>query len=139
MKELRIVFMGTPILPSGILRELVQKDYPIAESSQHPTNPLGGAKGNPSAVKEFALTHRLPLLQPHSLKDESFLNNLKAWNANLQIVVAFRMLPRVVRDMPNYGTFNLHASLLPQYRGAAPFNGPSLMSHGNGGHYLFHR
>ena len=121
MKELRIVFMGTPDFAVGILRELVQKDYPIAGVVTAPDKPSGrGQKVTPSAVKEFALTHRLPLLQPHSLKDESFLNNLKAWNANLQIVVAFRMLPRVVWDMPNYGTFNLHASLLPQYRGAAP-------------------
>ena len=88
-----------------------------------PDKPAGrGHKLQPSAVKSFAVEHNLPLLQPEKLKDEAFLDALRRWNADLQIVVAFRMLPEVVWSMPRLGTFNLHASLLPQYRGAAPIN-----------------
>jgi methionyl-tRNA formyltransferase len=123
MEKLRIVFMGTPEFAVGILDTILQHNYEVVGVITAADKPAGrGQKIKYSAVKEYALTHELPLLQPTNLKDESFLAELKALNANLQIVVAFRMLPKVVWEMPSLGTFNLHASLLPNYRGAAPIN-----------------
>ncbi|TGD56773.1 methionyl-tRNA formyltransferase [Flavobacterium humi] len=124
MKALRIVFMGTPDFAVGILDAIVkQKKHEIVGVITAPDKPAGrGQKVKFSAVKEYALGQQLPLLQPTNLKDESFLAELKSLQANLHIVVAFRMLPKVVWAMPELGTFNLHASLLPDYRGAAPIN-----------------
>jgi methionyl-tRNA formyltransferase len=122
-KDLRIVFMGTPDFAVESLRILVENRYNIAGVITMPDKPSGrGHKIRYSAVKKYALDNNLPLLQPERLKDEAFLKELEAWNAGLQIVVAFRMLPEAVWDMPRFGTFNLHGSLLPQYRGAAPIN-----------------
>lgn len=122
-KDLKIVFMGTPDFAVESLRILVENDYNIVGVITMPDKPAGrGHKLQFSAVKQYSLEKNLPLLQPDKLKDEQFLSDLKAWNADLQIVVAFRMLPEIVWDMPKLGTFNLHGSLLPQYRGAAPIN-----------------
>jgi methionyl-tRNA formyltransferase len=123
MEKLRIVFMGTPEFAVGILDTILQNNYEVVGVITAADKPAGrGQKIKYSAVKEYALAHNLHLLQPTNLKDEGFLAELQALNANLQIVVAFRMLPKVVWDMPSLGTFNLHASLLPNYRGAAPIN-----------------
>jgi methionyl-tRNA formyltransferase len=123
MEKLRIVFMGTPEFAVGILDTILQNNYEVVGVITAADKPAGrGQKIKYSAVKEYALAHNLHLLQPTNLKDESFLAELQALNANLQIVVAFRMLPEVVWKMPSLGTFNLHASLLPNYRGAAPIN-----------------
>jgi methionyl-tRNA formyltransferase len=123
MKQLRIVFMGTPEFAVGILDTIIKNNYNVVGVITTADKPAGrGQKIKYSAVKEYALTNNLALLQPTNLKDESFLEALKALNANLQIVVAFRMLPEVVWKVPELGTFNLHASLLPNYRGAAPIN-----------------
>ena len=123
MNPLRIVFMGTPDFAVGILDSLLQNHYTVVGVITVADKPAGrGQKVKFSAVKDFALAHNLPLLQPTNLKDDVFLHQLAALKANLQVVVAFRMLPKVVWEMPKYGTFNLHASLLPQYRGAAPIN-----------------
>ena len=123
MEKLRIVFMGTPEFAVGILDTIIKNNYNVVGVITAADKPAGrGQKLKFSAVKEYALKHNLPLLQPTNLKDEAFLSELKALNANLQIVVAFRMLPKVVWEMPALGTFNLHASLLPNYRGAAPIN-----------------
>ena len=123
MEKLRIVFMGTPEFAVGILDTIIKNKYEVVGVVTAADKPAGrGQKIKYSAVKEYALAHDLKLLQPTNLKDESFINELKSWNANLQVVVAFRMLPEVVWRMPKLGTFNLHASLLPNYRGAAPIN-----------------
>ncbi|WP_417358455.1 methionyl-tRNA formyltransferase [Flavobacterium sp.] len=123
MNKLRIVFMGTPEFAVGILDTIYNNNYDIAAVITAPDRPAGrGQKVKFSAVKEYALEKGLKVLQPTNLKDETFLTELKALNANLQVVVAFRMLPEAVWKMPELGTFNLHASLLPQYRGAAPIN-----------------
>ncbi len=123
MEKLRIVFMGTPEFAVGILDTIVKNNFEVVGVITAADKPAGrGQKIKYSAVKEYALEHNLNLLQPTNLKDESFLSELKALNANVQVVVAFRMLPEVVWKMPKYGTFNLHASLLPNYRGAAPIN-----------------
>ena len=123
MEKLRIVFMGTPEFAVGILDTIIKNNYEVVGVITAADKPAGrGQKLKYSAVKEYALAHNLTLLQPLNLKDETFLAQLKALNANLQIVVAFRMLPKVVWEMPSLGTFNLHASLLPNYRGAAPIN-----------------
>lgn len=123
MEQLRIVFMGTPEFAVGILDSIIKNNYTIVGVITAADKPAGrGQKIKYSAVKEYALANNLTLLQPTNLKDENFLEELKALNANLQIVVAFRMLPEVVWKMPKFGTFNLHASLLPNYRGAAPIN-----------------
>ncbi|WP_140486675.1 methionyl-tRNA formyltransferase [Flavobacterium sp. GSA192] len=123
MEKLRIVFMGTPDFAVGILDQIVKNNYNIVGVITAADKPAGrGQKIKYSAVKEYALANNLNLLQPTNLKEESFLAELKSLNANLQIVVAFRMLPKVVWEMPQFGTFNLHASLLPNYRGAAPIN-----------------
>jgi methionyl-tRNA formyltransferase len=115
--------MGTPDFAVESLRALVEGGYNVVAVVTMPDKPAGrGHQLQYSAVKQYALSVGLPILQPERLKDESFLADLKAYNADLQIVVAFRMLPEVVWSMPRLGTFNLHASLLPQYRGAAPIN-----------------
>lgn len=122
-KDLRIVYMGTPDFAVEPLRCLIQGGYNVVGVITMPDKPAGrGHKIQYSPVKQYALEHRLSLLQPEKLKDETFVEELRAWKADLQIVVAFRMLPEVVWNMPRLGTFNLHASLLPQYRGAAPIN-----------------
>lgn len=122
-KDLRIVFMGTPDFAVESLRVLVENNYNVVGVITMPDKPGGrGHKLQYSAVKEYALQQNLPILQPEKLKAESFIEELKVLKADLQIVVAFRMLPEIVWNMPSLGTFNLHASLLPQYRGAAPIN-----------------
>jgi methionyl-tRNA formyltransferase len=123
MEKLRIVFMGTPEFAVGILDTIIKNNYEVVGVLTAADKPAGrGQKIKYSAVKEYALENNLKLLQPTNLKDETFLAELKSLNANLQVVVAFRMLPEVVWKMPKLGTFNLHASLLPNYRGAAPIN-----------------
>lgn len=115
--------MGTPEFAVGILDTIIKNNYEVVGVITAADKPAGrGQKIKYSAVKEYALEHQLHLLQPTNLKDEDFLSELKSLNANLQVVVAFRMLPEVVWKMPKLGTFNLHASLLPNYRGAAPIN-----------------
>ena len=123
MKDLRIVFMGTPDFAVASLKALVEANYNIVGVITAPDKPKGrGKQLGESAVKEYAKSVGLPILQPSNLKSPEFIEELKSYKADLQIVVAFRMLPVVVWDMPRLGTFNLHASLLPQYRGAAPIN-----------------
>jgi methionyl-tRNA formyltransferase len=123
MEKLKIVFMGTPDFAVGILDTIYRNNYEIVGVITAPDKPAGrGQKVSMSAVKVYALEKNLRLLQPTNLKSEEFLEELRSLNANLQVVVAFRMLPEVVWKMPKLGTFNLHASLLPQYRGAAPIN-----------------
>lgn len=123
-KDLRIVYMGTPDFAVESLRCLVEGGYNIVGVVTMPDKPVGrhGSVLQPSPVKIYAVEHGLKVLQPEKLKDELFIEELRALNAHLQIVVAFRMLPEIVWSMPPMGTFNLHASLLPQYRGAAPIN-----------------
>ena len=123
MEKLRIVFMGTPDFAVGILDTIYQNNYEIVGVITAPDKPAGrGQKVSTSAVKDYAVSKNLRLLQPTNLKSQDFLTELKSLNANLHVVVAFRMLPEVVWKMPKLGTFNLHASLLPEYRGAAPIN-----------------
>ena len=123
MEKLKIVFMGTPEFAVGILDSIIKNNYEVVAVITAVDKPAGrGQKLKFSAVKEYAVANNLKLLQPTNLKDETFIEELRALNANLHIVVAFRMLPKVVWDMPKLGTFNLHASLLPNYRGAAPIN-----------------
>lgn len=122
-EDLRIVYMGTPDFVVESLKVLYENGYNIVGVVTMPDKPAGrGHKIQFSPVKQFALDHNLRLLQPERLKDEAFVDELRSLNADLQIVVAFRMLPEIVWNMPRLGTFNLHASLLPQYRGAAPIN-----------------
>jgi len=122
-KDLRIVFMGTPEFAVTTLKGILEANYNVVGVITAPDKPAGrGRKLNASAVKKFAESQNLRILQPTNLKDEAFLEDLKSLNANIQVVVAFRMLPKAVWQMPEYGTFNLHASLLPDYRGAAPIN-----------------
>ena len=122
-KDLRIIFLGTPDFAVENLKALVEDGQNIVAVITAPDKPAGrGRKMQETAVKQYAKEQNLFLMQPYNLKDESFLKELKLLNADLQIVVAFRMLPVKVWDMPRLGTFNLHASLLPQYRGAAPIN-----------------
>ena len=119
----RIVFMGTPDFAVESLKRLHEAAYTIVGVVTMPDKPAGrGQKIQYSPVKQYALAHNIPVLQPENLKNEAFTTELKALQADLQIVVAFRMLPEVVWNMPRLGSFNLHASLLPQYRGAAPIN-----------------
>ena len=121
--DLRIVFMGTPDFAVASLKTLVENGYKIVGVITAPDKPAGrGKKLAESAVKQYALQNNLTILQPEKLKNPDFVNELKNLKADLQIVVAFRMLPEIVWSMPKYGTFNLHGSLLPQYRGAAPLN-----------------
>lgn len=123
MRDLRIVFMGTPDFAVATLDALIKAKLYVVGVVTAPDKPAGrGQKMQQSAVKKYALDHNLTILQPGNLKSEEFLDQLKNLNGNLQIVVAFRMLPKAVWQLPEYGTFNLHASLLPNYRGAAPIN-----------------
>jgi len=122
-KKIKIVFMGTPGFAVGALKKLVDKGYNIAGVVTSPDKPAGrGRKIQEPEVKQFARQNNLFILQPENLKDPNFINNLKQLKPDLFIVVAFRMLPKIVWEIPKFGTFNLHASLLPQYRGAAPIN-----------------
>jgi methionyl-tRNA formyltransferase len=123
-KDLRIVFMGTPEFAVGSLQLLVEGGYNVVAVVTQPDKPVGrhGSVLRASAVKEYALSKGLPVLQPVKMKDPEFLQELASCKADLQVVVAFRMLPEVVWAMPRFGTFNVHAALLPQYRGAAPIN-----------------
>lgn len=115
--------MGTPDFAVATLKTLVENDYKVVGVITAPDKPAGrGRKLNESAVKKYAISNGLNLLQPTNLKNEDFIEELRSLNANLQVVVAFRMLPKVVWEMPKFGTFNLHASLLPDYRGAAPIH-----------------
>jgi methionyl-tRNA formyltransferase len=122
--DLRIVFMGTPEFAVETLQALVENGYQVVAVVTQPDKPVGRhqTEMQPSEVKKYALSQGLPVLQPEKMKDPVFLEQLRSYNANLQVVVAFRMLPEVVWAMPEYGTFNVHAALLPQYRGAAPIN-----------------
>ncbi|MEH6405828.1 MAG: methionyl-tRNA formyltransferase [Leeuwenhoekiella sp.] len=123
MRDLRIVFMGTPDFAVASLKAIVEAKYNVVGVITAPDRPAGrGQKLRESAVKEYAAGHNLKVLQPTNLKNEAFLKELEDLRANLQVVVAFRMLPQVVWQLPEYGTFNLHASILPDYRGAAPIN-----------------
>ncbi|MCZ4222102.1 methionyl-tRNA formyltransferase [Pedobacter rhodius] len=120
---MKIVFMGTPDFAVASLDALVKADFDIVAVITAPDKPAGrGQKLNESAVKKYALEKGIPVLQPEKLKNPGFLEELKSYQADLQVVVAFRMLPEVVWNMPPKGTINLHGSLLPQYRGAAPIN-----------------
>lgn len=123
-QELRIVYMGTPDFAVEPLSHLVEGGYNVVGVITMPDKPVGRHQTElfTSPVKKYALEHGLPILQPEKLKDENFLTELRALKADLQIVVAFRMLPEVVWAMPKFGTINVHASLLPNYRGAAPIN-----------------
>lgn len=116
--------MGTPEFAVETLKALVENDYNVVAVVTQPDKPVGRhqTEMQPSEVKKYALEHNLPVLQPVKMKEPEFVEQLRSYNANLQVVVAFRMLPEVVWDMPEYGTFNVHAALLPQYRGAAPIN-----------------
>lgn len=123
MSDIRIVFMGTPDFAVATLDALLKAKLNVVGVITAPDKPAGrGRKIHQSAVKKYAIENNLTVLQPTNLKNEEFIASLKSLNANLQIVVAFRMLPKIVWQMPKYGTFNLHASLLPNYRGAAPIN-----------------
>ncbi|MBQ7511431.1 MAG: methionyl-tRNA formyltransferase [Prevotella sp.] len=123
-EDLRIVFMGTPEFAVETLRALVENEYNVVAVVTQPDKPVGrhGSVLQPSAVKQYSVEHGLPVLQPEKMKDPGFVEQLRSYGANLQVVVAFRMLPEIVWAMPEYGTFNVHAALLPQYRGAAPIN-----------------
>jgi methionyl-tRNA formyltransferase len=119
----RIVFMGTPEFAVASLDALIKAEYNVVGVITAPDKPAGrGMKINESAVKKYAIEHSLHILQPEKLKNPEFLSQLKSLNADVQVVVAFRMLPEVVWNMPPMGTINVHASLLPKYRGAAPIN-----------------
>ncbi|MCP3660789.1 MAG: methionyl-tRNA formyltransferase [Bacteroidetes bacterium] len=123
MKKLKIIFLGTSEFAIPSLKILLDNGYDIPLVITVPDKPQGrGRKVLPSPIKKFALENNLKILQPSNLKDESFLKTLREYKADLQVVVAFRILPREVWNMPKFGTLNLHASLLPQYRGAAPIN-----------------
>jgi methionyl-tRNA formyltransferase len=120
---MRIIFMGTPAFAVESLKVLHQSNHAVVAVITAIDKPAGrGRKLNQSAVKEYALSENLNILQPNNLKDEDFLEQVKAFNADMFVVVAFRMLPKVLWSLPKYGTFNLHSSLLPDYRGAAPIN-----------------
>jgi methionyl-tRNA formyltransferase len=123
-EDLRIVFMGTPEFAVETLQALVENGYNVVAVVTQPDKPVGRhqTEMQPSAVKRYAVEKGLPVLQPEKMKDPVFVEQLSSYQANLQVVVAFRMLPEVVWAMPQYGTFNVHAALLPQYRGAAPIN-----------------
>ena len=123
-KDLRIVFMGTPEFAVESLKRLVEGGYNVVAVVTQPDKPVGRHQDTlqPSQVKQYAVEHGLPVLQPVKMKDPEFVEQLRSYHADLQVVVAFRMLPEVVWAMPQYGTFNVHAALLPQYRGAAPIN-----------------
>lgn len=123
-KDLRIIFMGTPEFAVGTLRALVENEYNVVAVVTQPDKPVGrhASTLREPDVKVYAKEHGIPVLQPIKMKDEQFIEQLRAYHADLQVVVAFRMLPEIVWAMPRFGTFNVHAALLPQYRGAAPIN-----------------
>lgn len=123
-QDLRIIFMGTPEFAVGTLSRLVEQQYQVVAVVTQPDKPVGRHQNElqPSAVKIYAIEHGIPVLQPVKMKDPDFVAELDSYNADIQVVVAFRMLPEVVWSMPRFGTFNVHAALLPQYRGAAPIN-----------------
>ena len=123
-EDLRIIFMGTPEFAVETLSSLVDNGYNVVAVVTQPDKPVGrhGSVLCPSEVKQYAVEHNIPVLQPVKMKDPEFIETLKSYNADLQVVVAFRMLPEIVWAMPRFGTFNVHAALLPQYRGAAPIN-----------------
>ena len=123
-EDLRIVFMGTPEFAVGTLQRLVEGGYRVVAVVTQPDKPVGRHQDTlqPSQVKLYAQAKGLPVLQPVKMKDPEFVEQLRSFQADLQVVVAFRMLPEVVWAMPRFGTFNVHAALLPQYRGAAPIN-----------------
>ncbi|MBQ6033556.1 MAG: methionyl-tRNA formyltransferase [Prevotella sp.] len=123
-EDIRIIFMGTPEFAVETLKRLVENGYPVVAVVTQPDKPVGRHQDTlqPSAVKQYALSKGIPVLQPVKMKDPEFIEQLRSFHADLQVVVAFRMLPEVVWDMPRWGTFNVHAALLPQYRGAAPIN-----------------
>jgi methionyl-tRNA formyltransferase len=119
----KIIFMGTPDFATGVLKELLDQKFNVIGVITAPDKPAGrGQQLHESSVKQFAAANKIRVLQPVNLKNESFINELKFMNADLFVVVAFRMLPEIVWSLPYFGTINLHASLLPQYRGAAPIN-----------------
>jgi methionyl-tRNA formyltransferase len=120
---MRIIFLGTPDFAVPTLEAIIINGFDVVAVVTAPDRPAGrGLQMRSSPVKECALKHNIPVLQPEKLRDEEFLKLLKSYNADLQVVVAFRMLPEIVWNMPKLGTWNLHASLLPNYRGAAPIN-----------------
>ena len=123
-KDLKIIFMGTPEFAVGTLSALVEGGYNVVAVVTQPDKPVGRHQDTlqPSQVKQYAISKGLPILQPEKMKDPVFIEDLRSFNADIQVVVAFRMLPEIVWDMPRFGTFNVHAALLPQYRGAAPIN-----------------
>ncbi len=123
-EDLKIIFMGTPEFAVASLKALVENGYDVVAVVTQPDKPVGrhGSVLQPSEVKKYALEKGIPVLQPEKMKDPEFVQQLRGFNADLQVVVAFRMLPEVVWNMPRLGTFNVHAALLPQYRGAAPIN-----------------
>jgi len=123
-QDLRIIFMGTPEFAVGTLSRLVEQQYQVVAVVTQPDKPVGRHQNElqPSAAKTYAIEHGIPVLQPVKMKDPGFVAELDSYNADIQVVVAFRMLPEVVWSMPRFGTFNVHAALLPQYRGAAPIN-----------------
>lgn len=123
-EELRVVFMGTPEFAVGTFKSLVEGGYHVVAVVTQPDKPVGrhGSVLQPSPVKQYAVEHQIPVLQPERMKDPVFIEQLRSYRADLQVVVAFRMLPEIVWSMARFGTFNVHASLLPQYRGAAPIN-----------------
>lgn len=123
-ENLRIVFMGTPDFAVESLRQILTNGYQVVGVVTQPDKPVGrhGSVLQPPAVKVFAQEHNIPVLQPQKMKDPEFIEALKAWKPDVQVVVAFRMLPEMVWSLPPLGTFNVHAALLPQYRGAAPIN-----------------
>ena len=123
-KDLRIIFMGTPEFAVGTLSALVEGGYNVVAVVTQPDRPVGRHQDTlqPSQAKQYAISKGLPILQPEKMKDPVFIEALRSFNADIQVVVAFRMLPEIVWDMPRFGTFNVHAALLPQYRGAAPIN-----------------
>ena len=123
MKDLKIVFMGTPDFATYCLKRLIEKEYNVVGVITAPDRPSGrGQKVNISSVKKYALEQEIEVLQPSNLKDPDFISQLQEWKPDVQVVVAFRMLPKEVWQLSSNGTFNLHASLLPKYRGAAPIN-----------------
>ena len=123
-EDLKIVFMGTPEFAVESLKRLVEGGYNVVAVVTQPDKPVGRHQDTlqPSQVKQYALSQGLPVLQPVKMKDPEFVEKLRSYHADLQVVVAFRMLPEIVWAMPRFGTFNVHAALLPQYRGAAPIN-----------------
>lgn len=123
-EDLRIIFMGTPEFAVETLQQLVENGYPVVAVVTQPDKPVGRHQDTlqPSAVKKYAVSKNIPVLQPEKMKDPAFIEQLQSYKADLQVVVAFRMLPEIVWAMPRWGTFNVHAALLPQYRGAAPIN-----------------